>query len=267
MDVLIETRKHERDSFITSIFAEQNFSPFEDDAEAIETGECIDECIDEENLDTLNDWHFIDDDGKEPDEQVSNDLSPTSKEDIKPFEKASIIPGLSVPSLDTSPPVPSQITPPIIASLDDPSKPIVIKLKKGLSDQQIRTFIYTINSSLIGKTPLHVNVTTEDWPHSDERLFPLIPAAKKLFARFCHHGLLGCLVARANASPGIQRAVIEVYAIAYVKAKQKGSEVVFSKIDHSDFLEKMTKSAKVFDDLWRRREASVNVCVRGGRVL
>lgn len=125
-------------------------------------------------------------------------------------------------------------------------KPIVVNLKKGFSAEQIKTFISGFDAMLNGRSPESVTISTEEWISPTEtRRFPLIPAAKKLFARFSEAGLLACLVAR-----GQNRAAAEVFCIAYCKAKQdREGNVTFGKIDVNDFAEKVIASEKRLSEI------------------
>ncbi len=108
---------------------------------------------------------------------------------------------------------------------DEKTQPVVIKLKKGFSDAQIKSFISGVDTLLKNKTPETLQIVTEDWTSENEhRPFPCIPGAKKLFARFAEAGLLACLVIR-----GCHRAAAELYCIAYCKAKvAKNGDVSFN---------------------------------------
>lgn len=140
-------------------------------------------------------------------------------------------------------------------------KPIVVNLKKGFSADQIKTFVAGFDALLKDRSPESVTISTEEWLAPGEaRRFPLIPAAKKLFARFSEAGLLACLVSR-----GQNRAAAEVFCIAYCKAKQdKDGNVTFGKINVEDFAERVIASEKKLSDATNR---SVNFRKEGSKIV
>lgn len=140
-------------------------------------------------------------------------------------------------------------------------KPIVVNLKKGFSADQIKTFVAGFDALLKDRSPESVTISTEEWLAPGEvRRFPLIPAAKKLFARFSEAGLLACLVSR-----GQNRAAAEVFCISYCKAKQdKEGNVTFGKIDVEDFAERVIASEKKLSEATNR---SVNFRKEGSKII
>ena len=129
---------------------------------------------------------------------------------------------------------------------DEKTRPVIIKLKKGFSDAQIKAFIAGVNTMLADKIPEKCQILTEDWASPNEhRPFPCIPGAKKLFARFAESGLLACLVIR-----GCHRAAAELYCISYIKAKvAKNGDVSFNAIDVDDFHAKVMASSIKFTEI------------------
>lgn len=93
--------------------------------------------------------------------------------------------------------------------------PLIIKLKKGFSDQQITSFIHKLDQTL-GENHSRISrvrITTEEWKNSTTP-YQCIPGAKKLFARFSERGLLACL-----ALNGYGNDAKELFCNAYEKGK------------------------------------------------
>lgn len=144
--------------------------------------------------------------------------------------------------------------------VNEKTRPIVIKLKKGFSDAQVKSFISGVDVLLKDKTPEKLQVVTEDWTSENEhRPFPCIPGAKKLFARFAEAGLLACLVIR-----GCHRAAAELYCISYCKAKvAKNGDISFNAIDIDDFHTRVMASSTKFSEI---SNAKANVRRDGSKI-
>lgn len=117
----------------------------------------------------------------------------------------------------------------------------VIHLQKGLDLPHIKEFVVRIDAQLQEKAFERLNVITNDWDSSGE-FFALIPAAKKLFAKYSEAGLLGCLL-----SHNYQDAAKKLYCIAYAKGKKTGGDnVTFSGIDQQDYRTKAKASIAAY---------------------
>lgn len=120
------------------------------------------------------------------------------------------------------------------------AKNVTIKLKKGFDKIQMRKFIQEVDDFLFSRKgiPTNVHVTTEDWKGKDPNPFMVIPAAKKMFSKFCEMGLLASLVLH-----GFMEAAKNVYCVAYVKGRMKNEGVEFKNVDVEDFKAKLFLSA------------------------
>lgn len=121
-------------------------------------------------------------------------------------------------------------------SKDSGPQTALIHIKKGLDMNKIKEFIIRIDAQLQERPFENLNVVTDDWASSGE-FFALIPAAKKLFAKYSEAGLLGCLI-----SHNYQEAAKKLYCVAYVKGKKSGDSIIFSGIDQHEYRSKAKAS-------------------------
>lgn len=120
-------------------------------------------------------------------------------------------------------------------------RPVVLKLKKGLDNKGIDSFIRETFVFLKknGESIQSLIVTTEEW---DKNIipYPLIPAAKKLFRRYAERGLMASL-----AMNGFSQEAKEFFCVAYIKGKVvDGEQIKFANIDQAFYVQEMVKSAK-----------------------
>lgn len=115
-----------------------------------------------------------------------------------------------------------------------------IKIEKGLNQNQIKEYVVRIDAQLKELKVEDVIVTTSEWEKSSEP-FPMINAAKKLFAKYVEAGLLGLLYHH-----GFKEAAKKLYCIAHAKAKITDENIIFTNVDSKDYQERLAKSYQVY---------------------
>jgi hypothetical protein len=150
------------------------------------------------------------------------------------------------PPLPQKPAPLPQVSEKIVETQGSGEEGATIHLQKGFTQLQIQEFIVRINAQFKEGSYKTVSVVTNDWDSASEP-FMLIPAAKKLFAKYIEAGLLGCLVAN-----GYHEAAKKMYCIAYIKGKRDGDNVVFKGMVTSDYKEKAARSLVTFTELMKK---------------
>jgi hypothetical protein len=122
--------------------------------------------------------------------------------------------------------------------IEDEQKNYVVKLSKNLGRVDIKKFCLDMNKFLSeNKAKISsIEITTEEW-NKDFRSFHTIPAAKKLFAKYCHFGLLAVL-----AINGFYEESKKMYCIAYVKAHEVSEGIKYKNLDKEDYAAKLIES-------------------------
>lgn len=116
----------------------------------------------------------------------------------------------------------------------------LIKIKKGLQEYEIKSYIKQMNEAFTKSRTDVVDIYCPDWDDATTH-HALIPACKKLLTKYCEMGLLGCLV-----NHNYMDVAQQLYCCAYVKGKLVDDKIKFQNIDINDYKIKVTESTKRF---------------------